>query len=242
VQPNISDDNNQVDYDSARAVILRDHPVVSYVYLPDTDHAGHSGVWADYIAEIRQADSLTVELWNAIQADTILTGKTTMFVTNDHGRHDDAHGGFQGHGCSCMGCRHVMMFAVGPDFRRGIRFNAPRASIRDIAPTAGELLGFSTPFSAGRVMTELFAPPCEYLAGDVNNSGVVNGIDVTYFVGFLKGGPVPPVACDHGGEPLYVAADVNGDCTANGIDVVYLVTFFKGGAPILHCPSYPPGS
>ncbi len=242
VQPIISGDNNRVDYDSARVVLLRDHPVLSYVYLPDTDHAGHSGVWADYLAEIRQADSLVNELWSIIQDDTIMAGKTTMFVTNDHGRHDDAHGGFQNHGDACMGCRHVMMLTIGPDFKHGVRLSAPRVSIRDITPTAGELLGFATPLSAGRVMTELFTPPCDYIPGDVNSNGSANGIDAVYLVAYLKGiGGPPRDSCDIGQGPFYVAADINGNCSVNGLDVSYMVNYLKGGPGILYCPDYPPG-
>jgi hypothetical protein len=241
VQPTVGDDNNQADFDSSVVTLRRDRPVVCYIYLPDTDHAGHSGVWADYIGKIRQADSLINEIWNVIQSDSIMAGRTTMFVTNDHGRHDDAHGGFQGHGDSCFGCRHVMMFAIGPDFRRGVRLSAPRASIRDITKTAGELLGFDANLSTGRVMTELFAPPCEYIPGDVNGNGAVNGIDVVYYVAYLKGiGSPPPDSCDFGQGPFYVSADANGDCGANGIDVTYMVNFFKGGAEIRYCPDYPP--
>ena len=241
-QPPTSDNNNQADFDSAVVSLRRDHPAVSYIYLPDTDHAGHSGIWADYIAKIRQADSLTNEIWNTLQSDTVMAGKTTMFVTNDHGRHDDAHGGFQGHGDSCMGCRHVMMFAIGPDFKRDVRLAAPRGSIRDIARTSGELLGFSAPLSAGRVMTELFAPPCDYIPGDVNSNGWVNGIDVTFFVAYLKGIGSPPYdSCDIGQGPFYVSADANGDCSVNGIDVIYMVNYFKGGPEILYCPDYSPG-
>jgi hypothetical protein len=241
VQPTVSDDNNQADFDSAIVAIGRQHPVVSYIYLPDSDHAGHSGIWADYIAEIRQADSLIGELWNFIQADTIMSGKTTMFVTNDHGRHDDAHGGFRGHGDSCFGCRHVMMLAIGPDFRHGARLNFPRASIKDITRTTGELLGFNAQHSTGRIMEELFYS-CPYIPGDVNNNGAANGSDVVYFVNYLKGGFPPPQTCDIGEGSFYVAADINGDCAVNGIDVSFYVNFLKGRAEAIgHCSQYPPG-
>jgi hypothetical protein len=242
VQPPTSDNNNQADFDSSVVVLRRDHPVISYIYLPDTDHAGHSGVWADYLAKIAQADSLIYELWNVIEADSIMGGKTTMIVTDDHGRHDDAHGGFRNHGDSCFGCRHVMMFAIGPDIAHGLHVNTPRASIRDIARTAGELLGFTTPLSPGRVMSELFAPICEYHPGDVNANNSVNGIDVTFFVSYLKGDDAPPYSCDNGSGPFFVAADANGDCATNGIDVAYMVNFFKGQGDIIrYCPDYPPG-
>jgi len=72
-----------------------------------------------------------------------------------------------------------------------------------------------------------------YLVGDVNHSGAVNGIDVGYFVNYLKGGAAPPLEING----FYPEADANGNCVANGIDVVYLVVFFKGGAPPVdgHC-------
>jgi len=65
-----------------------------------------------------------------------------------------------------------------------------------------------------------------FVAGDVNNSGDVNGIDVIYLVSYLKGGQPPP-------EPP-LRADANGSCNVNGIDVIYLVAYLKsiGGSPI----------
>jgi hypothetical protein len=83
--------------------------------------------------------------------------------------------------------------------------------------------------------------PCRYLTGDVNNSGITNGIDVVYYVRYLRGGAMPPVSCPcaaHG--TLLVAADVNGDCAANGLDVVYLVNYFKGGSSPQYCADCPP--
>ncbi len=63
----------------------------------------------------------------------------------------------------------------------------------------------------------------DYLAGDANGSGFVNGLDVTYLVAYLKGYVPPP-------DPI-LSADSNGDCEVNGLDVSYLVAFFKGGPP-----------
>jgi immune inhibitor A len=63
----------------------------------------------------------------------------------------------------------------------------------------------------------------QYLPGDANNSGSVNGIDVTYLVSYLKGiGPAP--------DPL-LAGDANGSCAVNGIDVTFLVSYLKGQGP-----------
>jgi hypothetical protein len=72
-----------------------------------------------------------------------------------------------------------------------------------------------------------------YLIGDVNHNGQTNGIDVVYFVSYLKGGSPPPLEIDG----FYPEADVNGNCLVNGIDVVYFVSYLKGGAALIdgHC-------
>jgi hypothetical protein len=66
----------------------------------------------------------------------------------------------------------------------------------------------------------------EYLAGDANGSGSVDGLDVIYLVNYFKGFGPPP-------DP-FLGGDANGDCIVNGMDVIYLVAYLKGGpAPFL---------
>jgi len=61
----------------------------------------------------------------------------------------------------------------------------------------------------------------EFVPGDANGNGEVNGVDVAYLVNYLKGfGPPPP-------EPI-LQADANGNCQVNGVDVTYLVNYLKG--------------
>ena len=84
---------------------------------------------------------------------------------------------------------------------------------------------------------------CTYTVGDVNNNGAFNGIDVSYSVGYFKGGNPPPFVCEcTAGNSWFVAGDVNGNCQFNGIDVSYMVGYFKGGAAPVPCPSCPPVS
>ncbi len=93
--------------------------------------------------------------WARVQPDPVYAGRTTLLVTNDHGRHDYD---FQGHGDDCEGCRHIQLLALGPDTPAGLISTDPR-SIPDIAPTIGELLGFPTEQATGTAMTELFGSP-----------------------------------------------------------------------------------
>ena len=86
-----------------------------------------------------------------------------------------------------------------------------------------DLVGNPEPFlgvaeSETRVDTTYSGP--EFVPGDANGSGAVNGIDVVYLVSYLKGGPAPP-------DPIF-RADANGNCAVNGLDVIYLVGYLKG--------------
>ena len=82
---------------------------------------------------------------------------------------------------------------------------------------------------------------CGGLKGDVNGSGQTNGVDVVYFVNYLKGGSEPPLSCDCGQHGIIFApSDANGNCTVNGVDITYMVNYFKGfGPPLLCCPDCP---
>jgi hypothetical protein len=132
-----------------------DHPRLVLVNLSEVDWDGHSGVWSSYVTAIQTADSLVWELWNFLQSDPFYKGKTFLFVTNDHGRHDDAHGGFQNHGDDCEGCRHIMLLALGPKIRRNHTVVGEYTQI-DLCPTIGSLLGFDTPLADGNMISEGF--------------------------------------------------------------------------------------
>jgi hypothetical protein len=84
-------------------------------------------------------------------------------------------------------------------------------------------------------------PNCSYVPGDINNNGAFNGIDVTFGVGYFKGGNPPPYSCEcTPGNIWFVAGDVNGNCTFNGIDITYAVGYFKGGPGPIPCSNCPP--
>jgi hypothetical protein len=85
-------------------------------------------------------------------------------------------------------------------------------------------------------------PVCDYTVGDANGSHSFNGLDVTYSVGYFKGGPIPPYTCEcTPGHIWYVAGDVNASCSFNGLDVTYMVSYFKGGPGVHPCGDCPPG-
>ncbi len=142
----------------ARQHLFGDHPAILGIGLNDTDAYGHQLNWPGYLGGIHFADSLVGDLWARIQADTALAGRTSLFVTNDHGRHDDISGGYQNHGDGCNGCRRIELLAVGPDFKIG-QVSTVSLSQQDLIPTIGVLLGIPTPLVQGLVMNPLLEHP-----------------------------------------------------------------------------------
>lgn len=133
------------------------HPSFLWVYLADVDHEGHSGSWSGYTNAIQNADEIVGDLWDKIQSDPFYANSTTLFVTNDHGRHDDQHGGFTGHGCSCDGCRHIQFLAIGPKIKPGF-VSSQNRYIPDMAVTASFLLGINPEKATGNIMHEILEP------------------------------------------------------------------------------------
>jgi hypothetical protein len=132
--------------------ILNDYtPSFFLLYLAGVDGAGHSGDWDQYTNAITVADGIVGALWDFLQAHPHYAGTTTMFVTNDHGRHSYD---FSGHGDDCYGCRTIQLLAVGPDIQAGLVSTVTR-TLRDITPTIGELLGFTAEDATGTVMEEI---------------------------------------------------------------------------------------
>ncbi len=143
--------------EEALQVMDNHHPHFLWIYLADVDHEGHSGVWSNYIGAIHTADSLVDVIWNAIQNDQFYKDATTMIVTNDHGRHDDQHGGFSGHGCSCDGCRHIQFLAVGPRVKKNY-ISYQNRYIPDMAVTAAHIADIETEKATGSVIDEILMP------------------------------------------------------------------------------------
>ena len=136
-------------------VLSDDHPKLTLLGFVEPDFSGHQNSWEDYLAGIEKTDEYIYEIWEYINNDPYYSETTTLFITNDHGRHlDSINGGFQNHGDGCDGCRHINFFAYGPDFKKGI-INIERELI-DIPATVSELLQFESEYVEGEIMHELF--------------------------------------------------------------------------------------
>ena len=143
--------------DQAQLVMENYHPHLLWIYLADVDHAGHSGIWSNYTNAIEIADSIVGVVWDKIQSDPFYKNSTTLFVTNDHGRHDDQHGGFKGHGDGCEGCRHIQYLALGPNIKKNFRLTKQRRT-PDMAATIATIFNIDAPKITGESISEIFVP------------------------------------------------------------------------------------
>lgn len=143
-------------YQQVKKVLNLHAPKLTLINLLEVDVNGHQNNWPGYLQGLRNTDSLAAEIWKLIQTNPTMKNKTTLLITNDHGRHLDGHkNGFVNHGDNCEGCRKISLLAIGPDFKRNLRLSTPAETI-DISATIAELLQFQMKTTKGRVLQELF--------------------------------------------------------------------------------------
>lgn len=131
------------------------HPRLMLVNFKQPDAAGHANDSAAYLQGIVDTDYFIWQIWNQIQADPFYKDKTTMIVTNDHGRHTAGHlDGFVSHTDMCEGCKHIEFFGMGPDFKKNYVSTKPHEQI-DISATVAKLMGFDMPTSNGKVIDDI---------------------------------------------------------------------------------------
>lgn len=137
-------------------IITQHLPDLAIINLLDIDAWAHQNNWDKYISSIKQNDLLALKIWQFIQSNPALKNNTTLFITNDHGRHLDGHkNGFVSHGDKCEGCKHISLIALGPDFKRNTVIDEPYDLI-DITATTAELMHIDMPTGKGVIMKELF--------------------------------------------------------------------------------------
>lgn len=138
------------------AILEAHHPRLTIFNLREPDYSGHSGVWSEYIIGLQESDAYVKQIVDFVKNDPIYSGKTTVFITSDHGRHlDGVNGGFSNHGDDCEGCQRIGMLAIGPDFEPGKIVETDYGQI-DIPATIARMLHFNMRHSKGRSMQELF--------------------------------------------------------------------------------------
>lgn len=132
------------------------HPNLVLINFREPDYSAHQSDWPNYLDGILKTDEYIQQIWEYVENDLIYKGKTTLFVTNDHGRHlNGISNGYSSHGDDCYGCRHLGLLAIGPDFQKNIVITS-HYDQTDLSATIAELLHFQLKYGNGGVITELF--------------------------------------------------------------------------------------
>lgn len=136
-------------------IINHQVPAISIINLLEADAWAHQKNWDRYISSIKQNDEIALKCWQLIQRHPQLKDNTTLFITNDHGRHlDDVKDGFVSHGDKCEGCKHISLIGLGPDFKTNTVIDN-QYDLIDINATAAELLHIDMPTAKGNVIWEM---------------------------------------------------------------------------------------
>lgn len=143
-------------FKNAKTKLSSNHVRLALINFKQPDAAGHANDSSAYLQGIIDTDEYVYQIWQFLQNDNFYKDRTTLIVTNDHGRHTAGHlDGFISHGDNCDGCRHVEFFAMGPDFKQNHITDIAYEQI-DIPATISQLMGFSMPTATGKVMKDIF--------------------------------------------------------------------------------------
>jgi len=142
----LSQYNDTIAWTNFQTVTRTYHPKLTITNFGGVDYWGHMSDWQQHTSSLKFADSVIYKMWTDIQKDPVYKDKTTLIITNDHGRHLND---WTYHGDGCDGCRHIMLLMIGPDIQPGLIDSTRRTQV-DIAPTVGELLDFAVPYCTGK--------------------------------------------------------------------------------------------
>lgn len=128
--------------EAAKNVLATHRPNLMLINFMEPDGYAHAGNSENYLRGISRSDRYVKQLWEFLGKNKFYKNKTTLIITNDHGRHSDGiDGGWMEHGDNCEGCQKISFLALGPDIKKGREIKT-RYTLVDIAPTVARLLQF----------------------------------------------------------------------------------------------------
>jgi len=121
--------------------IKKNKPKVMYFAFDETDDFAHGGEYAAYLNSAHYTDRFISELWAYVQSDPQYKNKTTLIITSDHGRGNDAEG-WKDHGQKVPVADQIWLAMIGPDTApTGEAKTEQQLYQNQIAPTIAALLG-----------------------------------------------------------------------------------------------------
>src|SRR6202000_3281357 len=104
-----------VTYFQAKEYVKEYSPRVMYINFSETDNYGHAGSYDWYISTLHGQERLIADLWNYIQSIPQYKGKTTLLISNDHGRGAQLKSQWSMHGPTIADSKEIFILAIGPD-------------------------------------------------------------------------------------------------------------------------------
>jgi bisphosphoglycerate-independent phosphoglycerate mutase (AlkP superfamily) len=121
--------------------IKKNKPKVMYFAFDETDDFAHGGEYAAYLNSAHYTDRFISELWSYLQSDPQYKNKTTLIITSDHGRGNNAED-WKDHGQKVPVADQIWLAMIGPDTAPiGEAKTEQQLYQNQIAPTIGSLLG-----------------------------------------------------------------------------------------------------
>ena len=131
-----------VTYFQAREYLKEYHPRVTYINFSETDNYAHAGSYDWYISTLHGQEKLIADLWDYIQSIPQYKGKTTLLISNDHGRGDKIKSQWSQHGPGIQDSKDIFILAMGPDMPATGEVNNDQQLYQgQIAATLAKFLG-----------------------------------------------------------------------------------------------------
>ncbi len=132
------------------------HPKLVLISFKEPDNSGHQQNWMEYLQGIIDTDNYAYGIWNFLKEDPIYKDNTTFFIVNDHGRHlDGIKDGFKSHGDDCEGCRHILLYAYGPDFKSNLEI-ANEYDLTNFYSTISQILNIKSSCFENKAIDEMY--------------------------------------------------------------------------------------
>jgi hypothetical protein len=141
----------------SREIMRKFAPTLLVVIFSDVEVA-HFGSYSLHLAGIRNADRLTYQLWQEVEANSEYRGRTTMVVLPEFGRDPDGSttNGFFNHRSNDESTRTTWMMCLGAAVDHPQIVERPIHHI-DLCPTFASLLGCQSIDARGSKLPELRA-------------------------------------------------------------------------------------
>lgn len=98
----------------ALEAMRKEQPDVLFIAYGETDDFAHDGRYDHYLKSAYRTDQMIKEVWEEVNKNPHYKGKTTLFLTTDHGRGDNGKdNSWRSHGSKIKGAEQTWIMAFG---------------------------------------------------------------------------------------------------------------------------------